>query len=155
MITQQYLKSRLRYDPETGIFTWINGWREGKIAGTHSGNGYRQININYKIYGEHRLAFLYVHGFLPPMIDHRNRIKDDNRIANLRECNKAQNAVNSLPRKSATGFRGVVHDHSRFRAQIKRFGKCLYLGLFDTPEEASAAYEAKLKELHGEFSLGL
>ncbi|MCA8339501.1 AP2 domain-containing protein [Burkholderia multivorans] len=41
---------------------------------------------------------------------------------------------------------------SRWVARIQHGGKQHYLGMFDTPELAHAAYVAAAKRLHGEFA---
>ena len=160
MITQQYLKSRLRYDPETGHFVWISCPHRndllGKVAGATQSNGYVYIMIDDKSYLAHRLAFLYIYGVLPKFLDHINRAKDDNRIVNLRKCTHSQNLANSKHRKSSTGIRGVYHNGSGgFKSLVMHNGKPVYLGTFKTPEDASAAYQKKKIELFGEFAIGL
>lgn len=158
MITQQYLKSRLRYDPETGHFVWVSASKhnprlQGKRAGTINGCGYRQIKIDYRAYFEHRLAFLYVHGFIPSMIDHINRSKDDNRISNLRECTLSQNLKNHGRGFNGSGLPcGVRRYGRRYQASITCDGVRHYLGYYDTAEEAGAAYLTKRLELYGEFA---
>ena len=126
----------------------------GQRAGARLGNssGYIGIKIDGILYQAHRLAFLYVHGFLPATIDHINQSKVDNRIVNLRGCTRSQNAANSRTRKSKFGFRGVSKKNGKFQAKITHNYKSIYLGVHDTPEEASAAYEAKKAELFGEFA---
>ena len=53
-----------------------------------------------------------------------------------------------------SGFRGVhFHKHNkRWRAQIGYNYKLITIGYYDTPEEAARAYDAKAKELRGEFA---
>ena len=89
-LTQEYLKSILDYDLDTGIFTWkINKAKRtkiGDIAGW-SYNGYREIEINDKKYKAHRLAWLYVYGEMPnKLIDHIDGNRSNNKISNLREA---------------------------------------------------------------------
>ncbi len=153
-MTQEYLKSRLRYRPETGLFYWIKADRRflNKRAGGHSDQGYIVIYLLGRLWRAHRLAFLYVHGFMPPMVDHKNTVRGDNRIKNLRECNKSQNGANRSAHNTSTGFRGVILRGNRYRAQITHMKKCYPLGYYDTPEEASEVYEAKRLELFGDFT---
>lgn len=145
MLTQNELKEILDYNPETGEFIWKirkQKIKHGSIAGTINAYGYRQIAINGRIYRAHRLAWLYVYGYLPTkLIDHKNRNRSDNKIANLREANKSENAQNT----NARGY--YFHKPSgKFLAQIRINGKQINLGLFVTEDEARATYEsAKLK----------
>lgn len=99
MINQKRLKEVLDYDPATGVFTWrVELNARGKVgdpAGCNSW-GYRVIRIDGRLYGAHRLVWLYVHGRWPDaMIDHVNGDRSDNRIENLREANSVQNAHNA------------------------------------------------------------
>jgi len=161
MITQEQLKQRLHYDPGTGVFTWLNGKRKGKTAGSNGGRGYLQITVSVdgsrKKYWAHRLAWLYVHGSWPPEIDHINRNPADNRLRNLRLATRSQNGMNSLRKNAAPGFRGTSFDviRNKWRAQIQTTigGKRRYyhLGYFATKEEAVAAYAAAARLLHREF----
>ena len=100
MLTQSELKSALRYNKNTGQFVrLVNGKgpnnQKGNVAGTHSHpRGYVQISVKSKSYYAHRLAWLYVHGYMPAEIDHINGNTSDNRLRNLRECSKPQNMQN-------------------------------------------------------------
>ena len=156
MITQQYIKSLFHYDEQTGIFTRLvkrGAAHVGDIAGSKTWNGYVTIYIDGKNYRAHQLAWLYIHGVIPDTdIDHINQDKADNRISNLRLATRSQNNINSgIHAHNTTGFRGVYASHEKFAAQIKRNGKPLYLGRFDTTEEAHQCYLAAARELYGEF----
>lgn len=78
-------------------------------------------------------------------VDHINNDGLDNRRSNLRSVTHLQNMWNySMPMTNTSGYMGVTWQKGvdRWKAQIGIRGKNKYLGLFDTPEEASAAYEA-------------
>lgn len=157
MLTQEYLKSRLRYDPETGHFYWVNchrSWRNGNRAGCYnSSGGYVMITFDNEKYYGHRLAWLYVHGYMPHEIDHINRIRNDNRIANLRSCSRSQNLMNGVDRKRKTNLpRGVRKAKNKYQAHIYQMGKAIYIGSFKSAELASAAYRKKRIEIFGEFA---
>lgn len=138
----------LDYDPESGVFTWrvsAGTASAGSIAGSINGTGYRQIWVENKSYKAHRLAWLYVHGAWPSReLDHINQIRDDNRIANLREATRSENCLNKpLQSNNSSGFRGVswYPPSGMWVARIKRNGKQKHLGYFPTAEAASAAYQ--------------
>lgn len=156
-ITQKYLKSILDYNQKTGIFIWKNNRgriQKGDIAGHINKKGYMIIMIDYVNFQLHRMAWLYVTGELPKcQIDHINRIKNDNRICNLREANPSQNQWNrKSSRTSVSGFKGVYPlKYGGFRARIKLFGKHIHLGIFKTAKEAHEVYCKKGVELRGEF----
>ena len=113
-MTQEYLKSILDYNSLTGIFTWkvrtSNRVNIGDIAGSANKDGYIQITIYGVKHYAHRLAYLYIYGWLPPKVDHINNDgpKSDNRIANLRPAKNNQNLRNrGKTIKNTSGFKGV------------------------------------------------
>ena len=157
-LTQDRLKQVLDYSPETGLFCWrVNRSRlakAGTVAGTPDKDGYVHICIDQKLYKAHRLAWFYVHGEWPAdQIDHINLVKNDNRIANLRECDKSQNMANTKAR-GALGVKGVYFDKRRknYCAQIIKDGAHKHLGSFNSIEQASAAYQVAAMRLHREFA---
>ena len=86
-------------------------------------------------------------------IDHINRVRNDNRLCNLRDATKEINTQNASVRvDSPYGIRGVTkHKYSnKYRARIQANKKAILLGLFDTPEEAASAYAAAAAKLHAE-----
>ena len=156
MITQQYIKELFHYNEHTGDFTRLikrGSSHVGDIAGSITWNGYTSIYIDGKNYRAHQLAWLYVHGVWPDTdIDHINRNKSDNRIVNLRLASRSQNNINSgLHSHNTSGFRGVYASRNKWAAQIKLNGKKIYLGRFNTAEEAHQCYLAAARELYGEF----
>jgi hypothetical protein len=148
----------LKYDPASGAIIRIAGPRNAKLGcrmdaiGSH---GYRRVRIWGYPYAAHRVAwFLHFKEQPPSLIDHINGDKSDNRITNLRSANYAQNKANSgLQRNNTSGFKGVTWNKASegWQAQFKTNKKCHYLGIFDTPEEANAAYETALKHHLGTF----
>uniref|UniRef100_A0AAU8GIT2 HNH endonuclease n=1 Tax=Salmonella phage vB_STmST313_KE31 TaxID=3161181 RepID=A0AAU8GIT2_9CAUD len=160
MLTQQSLKEILYYDEDTGWFTWLidrgGTAKSGSRAGSLRPDGYRVIRIGEKKYLEHRLAFLYKTGSWPKkLIDHKNRIRDDNRWLNLRESDKSQNAVNTdLYSHNTTGARGVFRYKDRWCVQIRVDGKYRSFGHYVEFEEAKEMADKAYKELFGEFYQG-
>lgn len=154
-LTVERLRALLHYDPETGVFTrrvGVKGAAAGTIAGDVTGHGYGRIAVDYMRYHAHRLAWFHFYGRWPVGdVDHINGVRTDNRIANLREGSRGDNMQNQrAPRRdNRSGLLGVeVHRTGRFTARIKANGKRYYLGIFDTPEEAHAAYIAAKRRLH-------
>lgn len=156
-ITAERLRELLDYCPETGVFTWrvsVGGMKVGARAGCRNNRGYVLIRVDGTIYVAHRLAWLFTTGCWPAeFIDHVNCDRSDNRLVNLREATHAQNQANArLPSNSTVGLKGVTRRKSRWEAQIKYCGEKKYLGLFDTPEAAHAAYVAAAKGLFGDYA---
>ncbi len=155
-MTQRYLKSILKYNRTTGIFTWKKwklGCRESLLAGSSPSHGYIQIKIGDKQFKAHRLAFLYVEGKFPVgQVDHKNRIKHDNRWGNLRVSTSGQNRVNTT-RKPGKLLRGVWASWgTHFAANIYVDGERIYLGRFKSADDAHAAYRKASKKYYGHFS---
>lgn len=88
------------------------------------------------------------------IVDHANRDRLDNRRANLRWADSAGNAQNtSLAKNNSSGFKGVSRAaRGKWRARITVGRKERFIGLYDTPEAAAAAYDAAAERLHGEFA---
>lgn len=147
MITQKELLENLSYDKDTGVFirkiSLNTKVRVGDVAGGKDVKGYVCIRVAGKTYKAHRLAWLYVYGNMPiGEIDHINGIKDDNRIANLRDVTKS---VNQQNRKFV---RGYSRDGNRWKAQIRFGGKWKHLGCYKTEHEAHSAYLLAKNEVH-------
>jgi hypothetical protein len=87
-------------------------------------------------------------------VDHINGDGLDNRRANLRICTHADNQHNRKKQKTNTsGYKGVFWNkqYKKWEVQI-RAEKKIRVGMFSDKEEAARAYDAKAKELHGEFA---
>ncbi len=111
----QNVKDFLSYNPDTGNFTWLikrSGNRPNTFnipAGIKKKDGGIHITYNNKHWNASHLAFYFIYGRLPEkgkVIDHINRIRDDNRIENLREVTYQENQLN---RK----------DHNKYGAGIR------------------------------------
>lgn len=164
----EYLRKRLRYEPETGKLFWLDcedmpqRWRTrwaGKEAFTAIGNhGYKTGSVNWKDFLAHRVAFAIFNGFWPKLcVDHINGIRSDNRIENLKEASMQDNARNSCMRKDNTsGVRGVTWNkkEGKWSVTINFDGKQRWVGNFMVLEDAkcarmNAAYENGYTSRHG------
>jgi len=153
-LTRERLRELLHYDDETGVFRW---WKRvgdeirlGEVA------GYVEIHIHGRYYGAHQLAWMHVKGrWCRPMVDHRDGNSTNNRWSNLRRATPSQNTANSRrSRLNTSGYKGVswYRRSGRWLAVIGKHGRLIYLGLFDTPEAAHAAYVEAARKLFGEFA---
>jgi hypothetical protein len=122
-----------------------------KHVRTPDGRGYLCITLDGRSYKAHRVIWAFVHGRWPSdkvEIDHINRDPADNRLSNLRLASRSQNQGN---RRRSRGYYFYPRT-SRYIACIGRRGRSRYLGMFDTEQQASAAYQKAHAEQHGEFS---
>jgi hypothetical protein len=160
MISPERLKEVLHYDPVTGIFTWLvnisSRNRAGDVAGTLRTDGYIRIQIDgVRLYASH-WAWLYMTGKLPDdEVDHEDRNRANNAWLNLRPATKSQNCANrpKSGRKLSSLPRGVAVRGKKFVAQIVVRRERIYLGIFDTSEEAHPAYAAVANREFGQFSM--
>jgi len=84
-------------------------------------------------------------------VDHKNSNTLDNRKSNLRICTHAENCRNRKGITNSTGYKGVSRKGMKYRARITKNRETIFLGDFDTPEEAYKAYCKASKKYHGEF----
>lgn len=111
----------------------------------------KTVRVRRREVWKHRLI---AEAFIPnpdkkEYVIHINGNKSDNRVENLRwstkhECGNNRKRKYDLPR--GVNFAGV-----RFSATIRFENKNYYLGVYDTPEEASEVFEATMQELYGEY----
>jgi hypothetical protein len=156
ILNQAKLKELLDYNPDTGDFTnkVMRSLRAmpGQIAGNLTPRGYIDIVIFGKKYKAHRLAWFYVYGVWPTNnIDHINRSKIDNRIANLRDITQAQNGQNkTIHTNNSSGHTGVMWHKAtqRWRARIHVSGKEIYLGQFNDIQSATDARKQAEAKYH-------
>lgn len=101
------------------------------------------------------------------VVDHINGDTLDNRRSNLRLCTNSQNLHNAVRtrRKTSSIYKGVWRQAGgarkparptwtpRWRARIVVELKNIYLGTFDTEEDAARAYDAAALYYYGEFAL--
>ena len=140
-LTQEYLKSVLHYNPDTGVFTRLKNKTRtdtiGKIKGYLRKDGYLRIRCeNKKQYLAHHLAYIYMTGIIPKHltneIDHINHIRHDNRWCNLQMVDRSVNMINkSLYGSNKTGHVGVCWDKksNKWRAYIRVNSKTNLLGV--------------------------
>jgi hypothetical protein len=127
-----------------------------KHVGWKNSSGYLQTEVFGKAYMVHQIIWILHHGPIPEglMIDHIDRNPLNNRIENLRLATTSENKINTkVPKNNTTGYKGVLATPSgKYQARLGYKGKKLYLGLFETREEAAECVRLKTLELYGEFA---
>lgn len=157
-LTAERARQVIAYDPETGILTRISGSSRagrfiGKPVGSVRKDGYLEFSIDGKTYLAHRVAWLLAHGDWPTLLDHRNRDRADNRLANLRLASEHENGINhGISASNTSGVTGVFWDRTkrRWKSYIRAYGVSQH-GSHKTFEEAVAARRAAETEQLGEW----
>lgn len=148
-----------------GLFTKVDDEDFEKFAiyrwyADKSQNGFRPRRTK-RIAGRVTGIFLYreIMAAKPGQhVDHINGDTLDNQRGNLRICTPGENIRNQkLHKNNTSGYKGLAKNEKRkhkrpWRATITINRKPVFLGNFATKEEAARAYDAKAKELHGEYA---
>lgn len=150
------IKQQLDYCPLTGQFRWrVSKPRaaRGAIAGFSCKKGYTRIKVMGVNLSAHRLAWAFAKGHWPDkQIDHRNNIRNDNRLRNLREATTFENARNRVSHKQTkTGFKGVTPMGKNFQARCRVANVVHNLGTYPSAKEASVAYNLFAAKHHQLF----
>lgn len=178
----QVLNECFTYDPENGKLFWrvrplshfktkraqliTNTQFAGTVAGAEhydSSGRPSSIHVGISLMGSkkkfyaHRIIYAMMTGGIPEdmEVDHRDRNPFRNCWTNLRLATAGQNQANRAGwaiRKRQLPKGVHVARKGRFLAKTKHRGKYIHIGVFDTIEEAHAAYCTKATELNGEFA---
>lgn len=120
--------------------------------------GYAQRNINNKGIKLHRIILSRILGrelISSEIADHANGDTLDNRRSNLRLATLLQNSQNVKRRiDNTSGYKGVYwkKDKNKWAARLRINNKCIWLGCFDSAEDAYFAYCEAAKKYFGEFA---
>ncbi|ASK88496.1 HNH endonuclease signature motif containing protein [Sphingorhabdus sp. SMR4y] len=138
--------------PEAQCAAWNTRWAGKPALNCQDKSGYRHGRVNRKKVYAHRAAWEIFHGSPPEnQIDHINGVRNDNRIANLRDVTCSQNLQNAKLRTSnSSGCTGVS-----FNGQLQKWetyiivdSKQIRLGMFADFDDAVAARK-KAERVHG------
>ena len=157
ILTQEFLKKHFEYRDGHlwRIKPTANNVKVGQQFGCYDSKGYRIGKLKGKLYKEHRLIWLYHNSKWPEdQLDHINRIKDDNRIENLREATAQQNQFNKKSWGKTSSYKGVYWQKQRkkWRAHYYYKSKPYHLGYYTTEDEAAEAYRKATEHLHKEYA---
>ena len=144
--TKELLHQIYNYDWDTGALTYKRDFsrrhKGALVTSLHSG-GYLSVSLD-KRYLAHRIIWLMQTGINSEFIDHKDHDRTNNSWLNLRDVTRQDNAENkSINRNNSTGYMGVSYKPSskKYVAYITKNRKQIYLGVFNTAEEA---YQARL-----------
>lgn len=156
-LTQSIAKEFFDYDPKTGILIhkerdikWFNKPKDhrsaqwacnvwnakyaGKeVANISRKNGYKTVSVFRKSYPAHRFIWFWQYGEMPVnQIDHKNHIRDDNRLINLEQVTHSQNGRNqSKGKNNLSGITGVSFwkERQKWISQIMINRQKIHLGI--------------------------
>ena len=164
----EYLHQCFDYDPVTGLLQWkqrpekhfqnVRSFKTttkryaGQIAGSLSVYGYVLIHLDGKEVHASRIIYKMHHLVDPGIIDHKDRDRTNNKLANLRNVTNIQNARNRSETRETRCLPGVKTVGRKFQARIGTERRYIHLGTFNTAEQAHTAYRNASIRLFGEFS---
>lgn len=127
---------------------------KGKPALSLTKTGYIRVVFSRKEYSAARIIWTMFNGDIPKdkVIDHINRIRNDNRIENLRVVTQRQNVWNhNLYSTNTSGATGVYWSkrYKKWEASFKLGNKSIYGGRYHDFNEAVIArkkLENRIKE---------
>ena len=155
IITQDYVKQLFEY--RDGELYWkINKGkvRVGQKVGNLNNNYYR-VQINGKIYKNHRIIFLIHYGFFPDQVDHVDGNTLNNCIENLRAATTFGNNQNRKKGANNTsGLKGVVwhKGKKKWQVQMSVNNKYKCFGSFEDLELADLVAQEARDKYHGAFA---
>ncbi len=125
----------------------------GKAVGGNDGHGYLMCMLLKHKFKVHQIVWLLKTGSLPNKpIDHINRNRLDNRIENLRLADDHENMQNLVISTKPTAGTWKSPKTGRYCARVTHKGKKIYLGYFDTQEQANAAFVKAKRQISAHFS---
>lgn len=138
---------RCLISPEDADLAFDHSWtasKKGQILGRYNG---KKVALSRVIGRRMRLD-------PDKQVDHIDRNKFNNQRPNLRSASNGQNRANSrCAQSSLTGLKGIKkRKNGRFGAIITVDGKKIWLGTFDTKEEAHEVYVTAAKTYFGDFA---
>lgn len=128
------------FETYSAFLTWNRNF-SGTVAGTLDRHTkYIRINLKEETYLAHRIVYKIHTGLDPLEIDHKNRIKHDNRFENLRSVTHVDNMGNKcMYKNNKSGYLNIFERSNGWIVQDKIKGKTVQVGRYPTLEEAIQA----------------
>ena len=119
-VNQRELRERYDYHPDGYLINKIKygNCPIGKRIGTLRKDGYEHCHYKMCSYTVHQLIYAWHYGYIPYELDHINRVRNDNRIENLREVTKQENAHNTQAAIDNGGVRSITIDGKRVLTEL-------------------------------------
>ena len=158
IITQEYLHELFEY--RDGCLYWkiqnSNRVNIGNEAGyLDEKNSRKFVRIDGKLYLVHRIIFMMHYGYFPRLVDHKDRNSLNNKIHNLRDASKGENAYNSkIPKTNTSGAKGVswYKNQNKWHVRLKVNGKTMHFGYYNDIDYAVFVADAMRYKYHGKFA---
>ena len=150
-ITQELVRSF--YDYKDGLLYNID---TGKVFGRVYSHGYRVGSFQGVTIKNCNMVWIYHNGpIVDGFLDHIDRVKDNDRIENLRITTNVQNQWNTGSYGGRSKYKGVNYqkDKNKWRARYKDHGQRFHIGYYATELEAAIAYDKAVEHLHGEYQV--
>ena len=148
-------RPKTHFFTQKGYTTWSRHYA-GKPSGSILGNGYYYSRLSKLRYANHRIIYALHNNtidFEGKLVDHIDGNKKNNNSNNLRLATNAENQYNSNKQKNNTsGHKNISFSKklNKYKCAMRIKGKDVYIGCFETLEEAIKARE-KFKQLAGNF----
>jgi hypothetical protein len=134
-------------------YDWLSQWRWQQ---SRPNDGYARRSVRLGHHKDRRYSTIYMHRLITGVsdefeVDHINGDHFDNRRENLRIVSRAENMQNRTVARNASGYRGVDLHVGRYAARATIGGRKVYLGRYDTADEAHEVVSA-WRRAHMPFS---
>jgi hypothetical protein len=150
------MRDKFKYDPDTGDIISVETGLSVVQAPEEMADAYCSVKFGRTYFMAHRLAWYLQTGSWPPdEIDHKNRVKSDNRWSNLRDASGGRNVYNrpQLRREKRIGGRGIQPHRGGYIVTFQHQKQRRNFGWFRTKSEAMAAYDREIEKLRGDFAI--
>ncbi len=152
--SQETLKKLFAYHITKGGLVWKKPPRGFRIKPNRN-VGYSILTIGYRRFKVHTLVWIWHYGDVPKglMVDHRDRVKSNNRIGNLRLATRSQNTSNKENKPNSSGVKGITWDCKRllWLCRIRSRGIMHTFRTRDWMLAVNWMHETR-NRLHGEFA---
>ncbi len=135
-------------EPNSGCWLWLGA--------VNPVSGYGTLGVNGKNKYAHVFAYQHFKGPIPTgrEVDHVCRVRCCVNPDHLRVATRQQNLAGIRKYRGTSRYKGVSWDKNlrNWRARINFQNREIQCGSFATEEEAARAYDAKARELNGDFA---
>lgn len=136
-----YLNEYFEYEPDTGkIWRFFPTPQSYRLVEDTNSEFYGRVYLKNKEYRAHHICWFLYYGRWPiKEIDHKNRIRDDNRIDNLREVTDAEQTANLTTQSKYGRCIWYKKRLNKYEVCIRKNYDRIYVGVYNTPREAEIA----------------